>query len=210
MRPICDDPGMAVDAVVFDIGGVLELTPATGWQRRWADELGLRCEEFARRLEPLWRPGDLGHASLTAIEDETAREFGLDRSQLARLTAEIWAEYLGTLNAALAEYFAALRPRFRTGILSNSLVGAREREQAAYRLEDICDVIVYSHEEGLAKPDPRFYELVCARLGCEPQRTVFLDDKQSCVDGARAVGLHAIRFLNNEQAIAALDALLNA
>ena len=74
----------------------------------------------------------------------------------------------------------------------------------------MCDVIVYSHEEGLAKPDPRFYQLVCARLGCEPQRTVFVDDKQSRVDGARAAGLHAIRFLNNEQAITALDALLNA
>lgn len=71
------------------------------------------------------------------------------------------------------------------------------------------DVIVYSHEEGLAKPDLRFYELVCARPGCEPQRTVFVDDKQSCVKGARAAGLHAIRFLERQQAIAALDALLN-
>ena len=201
---------MAVDAVVFDIGGVLELTPATGWQRRWADELGLRREEFEDRLGPLWSPGALGHESLEAIELQTVDEFGLDGDQLARLTGDIWAEYLGTLNVGLAEYFAALRPRFRTGILSNSLVGAREREQAAYGFEDICDVIVYSHEEGLAKPDLRAYELVCARLGRDPQRTVFLDDKQSCVDGARAAGLHAIRFLSNEQAIAALDLLLGA
>jgi epoxide hydrolase-like predicted phosphatase len=201
---------MTIDAVVFDIGGVLELTPATGWERRWADELGLEGEEFERRLGPLWSPGALGHQTLEAIELQTAEEFGLDRDQLARLTDDIWAEYLGTLNVVLAGYFAALRPRFRTGILSNSLVGAREREQAAYGLEDMCDVIVYSHEEGVAKPDPRSYELVCARLDREPQRTVFVDDKQSCVDGARAAGLHAIRFVSNEQTIAALDALLNA
>jgi epoxide hydrolase-like predicted phosphatase len=200
---------MAIDAVVFDIGGVLELTPATGWQRRWADEIGLRREDFERRLGPLWRPGELGHESLTAIEDQTAREFGLDRDQLARLTADIWAEYLGTLNGVLVEYFAALRPRFRTGILSNSLVGAREREHAVYGLADLCDVIVYSHEEGLAKPDPRFYELICARLACDPERTIFLDDKQSCLDGAEAAGLQAIRFLNNEQAIGALDFVLS-
>jgi HAD superfamily hydrolase (TIGR01509 family) len=148
--------------------------------------------------------------SLEAIEEQTARAFGLDREQLARLTADIWAEYLATLNGVLAGYFASLRPRFRTGILSNSLVGTREREQEAYGVGDMCDVIVYSHEEGLAKPDPRFYHLVCARLGCALQRAVFVDDKQSCVDGARAAGLHGIRFLNNEQAITALDALLNA
>jgi epoxide hydrolase-like predicted phosphatase len=203
-------PRVAVDAVVFDIGGVLELTPATGWESRWADELGLSREEFDRRLGRLWRPGELGHESLEAIEDQTARVLELDGDQLARLTADIWAEYLGTLNTELADFFTALRPRFRTGILSNSLVGAREREESAYGLADMCDVIVYSHEEGLAKPDRSFYELVCARLGCEPTRTAFVDDKESCVAGAQAAGLRAVRFLSNEQAIAALEALFDA
>jgi putative hydrolase of the HAD superfamily len=197
-----------IEAVVFDIGGVLEITPATGWERRWAGELGLRGEDFARRLGPLWRPGELGHDSLQAIEDQTAEEFGLDRGQLSRLTADIWAEYLGTLNRVLADYFAALRPRFRTGMLSNSLVGAREREHAAYGLGDMCDVIVYSDEEDVAKPDPRIYELACARLRCAPGRAVFVDDRQPCVDGARAAGLQAIRFRDNNQTIAALDAVL--
>ncbi|HEY1519004.1 MAG TPA: hypothetical protein VGF91_21415 [Solirubrobacteraceae bacterium] len=68
---------------------------------------------------------------------------------------DIWAEYLGTLNQHIADYFASLRPAYRTSILSNSLVGAREREQAAYGFEDMCDVVVYSHEIGLSKPDPR-------------------------------------------------------
>ncbi len=200
---------MPIDAVVFDIGGVLELTPPTGWEQRWADELRLSLEEFERRLAPLWRPGELGHSSLAEIEQKTALEFGLDPEQLARLTDDIWTEYLGTLNAELAGYFAALRPRFRTGILSNSLVGAREREQTAYGFGDLCDAIVYSHEEGLAKPDPGFYRLACARLDTAPEQVAFLDDKESCVDGAQAAGLHAVRFLNNRQSIAALDALLD-
>lgn len=33
--------GVATGAVVFDIGGVLEITPPTGWEQRWARELGL-------------------------------------------------------------------------------------------------------------------------------------------------------------------------
>ena len=61
----------------------------------------------------------------------------------------------------------------------------------------------------MAKPDRRFYELACARLGCPPSRTVFVDDKQSCVDGARAAGLHAVRHHENAQTIAALQAILN-
>jgi FMN phosphatase YigB (HAD superfamily) len=29
----------------------------------------------------------------------------------------------------------------------------------------MCDAVVYSHDEGCAKPDPRFYAIVCERLG---------------------------------------------
>jgi HAD superfamily hydrolase (TIGR01509 family) len=75
------------------------------------------------------------------------------------------------------------RPRYRTGILSNSLVGARVREHFANGFQDICDVLVYSHEEGMAKPDSRVYQLICERLGVAPRETVFVDDKPGCVLG---------------------------
>jgi HAD superfamily hydrolase (TIGR01509 family) len=198
-----------IEAALFDIGGVLEITPATGWQQLWADELALSRTAFERQLGLLWQPGSTGEVSLADIEDQTAEQFGLDEGQLQRLTADIWAEYLGTLNDDLARYFAALRPRLHTGIISNSLVGAREREQAAYGMGDMCDVIVYSHEVGLVKPDPRIYELACAELGVAAENTIFVDDTEACVAGARAVGMRAIQFLDTAQIIAALDALLD-
>ena len=49
--------------------------------------------------------------------------------------------------------------------------------------------LVYSHECGLSKPDPRAYALVCSRLGVEPAQTVLLDDHGPNVDGARQAGL---------------------
>jgi epoxide hydrolase-like predicted phosphatase len=198
-----------IEAAVFDIGGVLEVTPATGWEQRWAEELGLSRSDFARRLGPLWHPGETGAVSLAEIEQQTAERFGLDERQLQRLTADIWTEYLGTLNGELAGYFSALRPRLRTGIISNSLVGAREREQSVHGFEEMCDVIIYSHEVGLAKPDPRIYQLVGAQLGVAAENTIFVDDKEACVAGARAVGMHAIQFLDTDQTISAVNALLD-
>lgn len=199
-----------LEAAIFDIGGVLELTPPTGWQQRWADALGLPRKELERRLDPLWTPGELGHSSMEEIERATAERLDLDPQQLRSLCDDIWAEYLGSPNPELIAYFAALRPRLRTGILSNSLVGAREREQEAYDFEDLCDVVVYSHEEGMAKPDPRFYELACSRLDCDPSRTVFVDDRAICVEGAERVGLRAIHHVGNEGTIAELDDLLRS
>ena len=209
-----DDPlesiVVTLRAVVFDIGGVLEHTPRTGWQRRWARRLGLSESAFAQRLSPFWSLGDIGALDLSEVERRTAQALALDDRALRELMDDMWHEYLGALNAELAAYFASLRPRYRTGILSNSFVGAREREQAAYGFAEMCDAVVYSHEEGSRKPQPAFYRVVCERLGVTPEQALLLDDLPMCVDGARAVGMTAIRFQDTAQAIAELNDRLDA
>jgi epoxide hydrolase-like predicted phosphatase len=140
---------------------------------------------------------------------QAARDrLGLDERQLGEFMADLWRDYLGTANTELIEYARALRPRYRTGILSNSFVGAREREQAAYGFEDLVDELVYSHECGMSKPDPGTYALVCSRLEVEPARTVFLDDHGPNVEGARRAGLHAVLYRDNDQAISDIEELL--
>jgi epoxide hydrolase-like predicted phosphatase len=147
---------------------------------------------------------------LDEVERRTADALALDAAALALLMDDAWSEYVGTLNAELADYFRGLRPRFRTGIVSNSFVGAREREQAAYGFEDMCDTIVYSHEVGCMKPDPRIYRIVCDRLGVHPHNALLLDDVQENVDGARALGMRGIRFTNADEAVAELEAQITS
>jgi putative hydrolase of the HAD superfamily len=194
-----------VKAVIFDIGGVLEINPRTGWQERWAARLGLEPKELHRRLDPVWSRGDIGEVTLAEVEQQTARLLHLTSADLRAFMDDLWQEYLGTLNEELARYFAGLRSRYRTAIISNSFVGAREREQAAYGFEDMCDVVVYSHEEGMKKPDPRIYEIACRKLQIEPAEAVFLDDMPINVEGAARMGMTAVRFIDNQQATAALE-----
>jgi len=203
-----DNARESVRAVIFDIGGVLEVNPRTGWPTRWARRLHLEVGEFDLRTSAIWRDGSIGRVTLAEIERQTAEALGLDQLALAEMMEDAWTEYLGTLNTELAAYFAGLRPRYKTGILSNSFVGAREREQEAYGFEDMCDVIVYSHEVGHLKPDRRIYDLVCERVEVLPRDAVLLDDVQANVDGARAAGMTGVLFSCNEQAIADLEALL--
>ena len=200
---------MTIRAVIFDIGGVLEIDPATGWLERWAGRLGLSWpDDMTARLEPISRAGNIGTITLAQAQQQIAAALGLDAAQLARFMEDLWTEYLGTLNTELARYFGTLRPRYKTGILSNSFVGARERERDAYGFEDLCDVVVYSHEEGLEKSDPRFYRIAADRLGVRPDEAILVDDHEICVQGARDVGMAAVLFCDNEQAIANLEAYL--
>jgi epoxide hydrolase-like predicted phosphatase len=200
----------AIRAVVFDIGGVLEITPDLDAGRWREARLRLPAGEMDQRMEDVWRGGSIGTITLDDVHQAIRDRLGLDERQLAEYMADLWREYLGTANTELIEYARQLRPRYRTGILSNSFVGAREREQAAYGFEDLVEEIVYSHEAGMSKPDPGIYALICARLDVSPEEMVFVDDADVCVTGASQAGIHAVHYRDNTQAIGEIEKLITA
>jgi epoxide hydrolase-like predicted phosphatase len=199
---------MAIRAAVFDIGNVLEIAPDLGVGRRWEVRLGLAEGEVGRRLADVWAAGAIGVVAEDEVRQAISDRLGVAREQADAIMADFWEQYLGTGNSELIEYCRELRPRYRTGILSNSFVGAREREQAAYGFEDLVDDIIYSHEVGMNKPEPRIYELTCARLDVRPEEMIFLDDVEPNVAAARAIGIHGIHYRDNAQAIAEIEELL--
>jgi epoxide hydrolase-like predicted phosphatase len=101
-----------------------------------------------------------------------------------------------------------LRSHYRVAILSNSADGARREEEARYGFSRVFDPIVYSHEVGLAKPDPRIYDLACDLLHCTPDEVVFIDNLVENVIGAREVGMHAIHHTDTAKTIRAVEDLL--
>jgi epoxide hydrolase-like predicted phosphatase len=200
--------GMRIQAVVFDIGGVLEVNPDLGVTGTWEQRLGLAPGELNERMGNAWHGGSIGAISEDEVRRALIERLSLDERQLADFMCDFWREYLGTANTELIDYTRRLRPRYRTGIVSNSFVGAREREQAAYGFEDLVDEIIYSHECGMSKPDPGIYSLACDRLQSDPAQMVFLDDSEPCVAGARQAGIQAVLYQDNAQAIRDIENLL--
>jgi putative hydrolase of the HAD superfamily len=154
--------------------------------------------------------GDAGVGEIT--EDEIRRHWqgrlGLGDAQAAELMADYWRWYVGSLDQPLVEWFAAVRSRgLKAGILSNSGPGAREAERH-WGFEEMTDDIVYSHEVGLAKPDPAVYVLTADRLGVQGREIVFLDDVAANVAAARAVGWHAVLHEETVRSIAELERII--
>ncbi len=196
-------------AVLLDIGGVLELTPEPRWIDQWEVRLGLEPGGLAQVVSPLWRPGRTGDACLADIERATAAALRLTPDESRQLWHDMWTWYLGTLNHQLMAYLKTLRPRYATAILSNSFVGAREREEARYGFAAHFHPIIYSHEEGMEKPDPGFYRLACDRLNCAAGEIVFVDDTPGHVAAAEAAGMRGVVFSDTSSGIAAIDRCLS-
>lgn len=198
---------MAIGAVVFDIGGVLEVIDDEVFPGPAERRLGLPEGAVSRGLAALPGSAVLGEVTEEQVRAEWQRTLGLDLAQADQLMADFWRWYVGALDRPLVEWFAAQRPERRTGILSNSGPGAREAERM-HGFEVITDDIVYSHEVGLAKPDPAAYELATRRLGVEPGEVLFLDDVEANVAAARAFGWHAVLHVDTAASIAEMERII--
>lgn len=198
---------VAIRAVVLDIGGVLEVVDDDVFPAPAETRLGLAPGSISGGLAAL--PGDamLGEVTEEEVRAEWQRALGLDDDQVDGLLEDYWRWYVGTLDRPLFDWFAAQRPARLIGILSNSGPGARERERH-HGFEDVTDDIVYSHEAGVAKPDPAAYELTARRLGVEPHEVLFLDDVEANVDAARRAGWHAVLHRDTAASIAEMERIL--
>lgn len=201
---------MVIRAVVFDVGGVLATAGPMDFARRWEAELGLAGGRLGAAMTDVWAAGEIGRVTEDDVQRALRDRLGLTAEQAGAVLADMWRQYLGVANTELIEYARSLRPAYRTGILSNSFVGAREREQREYGLGDLVDVHVYSHEVGLTKPDPALWALACERLGVAPGEMVFLDNAPHLVDSANEFGIRAVLYRTTAQARADIDALLAA
>lgn len=206
---------MTIRAVLFDIGGVLSLSPEATEPAEAFDAMFARWEArqgtqgaLTAYLEASSMDGQLGRVSLDAWERGLAEAGRFEARDLSAFREEFWSIYLGAWNEPLGAWLAARRPGLRAGLLSNSFPGAREREEARFGLSARFDQLVYSHEVGLAKPDRRIFELACARIETPPHEVVFVDDVPANVDAAASLGIRVVLFRATAQALRELDALV--
>jgi len=79
-------------------------------------------------------------------------------------------------------------------------------------IDELFEVIVDSAFVGMRKPEPEIYGLTLERLGggLEASDCVFVDDLEVNCEAAAALGMHAVRFVDSEQAIAAIEAAVRS
>lgn len=185
---------MAIKAVVFDIGGVLERVDDLSWLEPWGRRVGITVDEIGHRLSPFEMDDLIATGRLREAEFRAryADVLELDDAGADVFMAQMWDWYCGELDQEMHDFAAALGPAYRTAILSNSADGARREEQVRYGFEQLVDLVVYSHEVGLAKPDPRIYRHTERELGLAPHEIVFVDDTELVVESARACGWRVV------------------
>lgn len=85
--------------------------------------------------------------------------------------------------------------RATVGVVSNNQVAEQDEKLAFLDLTSLVDFMIISEAAGVAKPDPRIFELALERGESSPDHAVMLGDSwENDVLGARAAGIRAVWF----------------
>ncbi|HAJ35337.1 MAG TPA: hypothetical protein DCL15_06550 [Chloroflexi bacterium] len=195
-----------IKAIIFDVGGVLVRTEDPAPRRALEIQLGLQ----PGAAEALVYNSEKGQQAQRGVitSQELWRwiqgHFHLDDAELASFRRQFWGG--DRLNTPLLGLVRALRPHYQTAIISNAMDDLLPTLTEVYPLADAFDVIVGSAYEGVMKPAPEIFLRTLARLGRQPEETIFIDDFAHNVAGAQAVGMAAIHYTPELDVAAALAA----
>jgi putative hydrolase of the HAD superfamily len=209
-----------IRAVISDFGGVLTNRLIEAFAA-FQDETGISTEQLGRGMQrvaerdgeyPLFRL-ERGEVSEREFLDDLA--WGLEdelghRPTLHRFR-EIYFEALHA-NEPMLDLMRELRDRgMRMAILTNNVREWEELWRSKLPVDEIFELIVDSAWVGLRKPDPAIYLLTIDRLdaGLAPSDCLFVDDNELNVEAARELGMTAIQFRSNDQAIGEIRAALD-
>jgi 2-haloacid dehalogenase len=181
-------------AVVFDLGGVLlDWNPRHLYRKLFDDETEMErflsevCTMEWHHAHDLGVPPEETSPPLAAAHPEHAEMIWA----WTQRTEEMLSGPIDGTVEILEELTAAGVPCYAlTNMESWTYPSRRER----YAFLTWFDGTVVSGLEGVAKPDPRVFELLLDRFGLIAAETLFIDDSAKNVEAAKAVGLRAIQF----------------
>ena len=214
-----DGGGAEITTVISDFGGVLT-TPLVSSFAAVQDDTGIPMEELGRAMRAIAdREGEhplyeleKGRVSepdfLDKIGDALEPALG-HRPEMHRFR-EIYFEALQP-NEPMIELMRELKASgLRMAMLTNNVREWEPLWRGMLPVDEIFELVVDSAFVGMRKPDPEIYELTLERLGgTAAERCLFVDDIEVNCDAARELGLSAVHYRHNDQAISEIRGLVD-
>lgn len=196
-----------VDAVVFDLGGVLVEIDFERMFAQWARSAAVPVEHVAARFaqDAAYAAHECGTIDASAYFAALRGRLGLALDDAA--FAAGWSAMLVGPMPGAAELLRALNGRRPIHVFSNTNAVHHEQWRRDYAdLLAPVDRVFCSYQLGVRKPSPESFAAVCERIGVPAARVLFLDDLADNVAGARAAGLQAARVATVDDSRRALVA----
>jgi putative hydrolase of the HAD superfamily len=208
-----------VQGIICDFGGVLT-SPLSHSFTAYENLSGISLQALGTAMAALLAESGLN--PLFELETGRMTEAEFLRQLGEQLSADLGREvalhgfgelYMGNLhpNEELIDCMRRLRERgYKLAICTNNVREWEPLWRAKLPVDEIFDVVVDSAFVGSRKPEPLIYEITLERLGLPADAALFIDDMELNCDAARQLGMGAVWFRTNDQALAEIEQALGA
>lgn len=190
---------MAIKTIIFDMGKVIIPFDFQRGYDRMAPLCGYSAAEIPKRI------GTCDLVTRFESGQIEPRDFVRELSAVLELRVNyeefcgIWSSIFFPETLIQADWLERLRNGYRLLLLSNTNAIHYEMVSRVYPILKLFDVHILSHKVGALKPSPEIYRVALQLADCEPYECFFTDDIPAYVEGAKAQGIDAVQFQNQEQ-----------
>ncbi|MBN2044609.1 MAG: HAD family phosphatase [Anaerolineales bacterium] len=192
--------GPTIQAVIFDLGGVLVDWKREHLYRKMFDGDPAGMAHFLTEICPMsWNLKlDKGYPFATAVEEKVA-EFP-EFEEYIRAYHTRWEEMVPGDIPESVDLLSEMRGQgYSLHVLSNFSTETYPRMKSRFGFLDWFDSILLSGDVGMAKPEPEIYQLLLDRIGLAPGQCLFIDDSFANVIAAWDLGIEAVQFVSAEE-----------
>jgi len=208
----------AIRAVLWDFGGVMTESPFVAF-RRFEQAHGLP-QDFLRGVNArnpdsnAWARFERSELTPEQFDQAFAEESGAAGHEVRGL--DVVDLLYGEVRPSMVRALEACKRHFANACVTNNVDAgpgrgfARDSARGNQWLAVLAlfDDVIESSRIGARKPEPRFFELACQRLGIEPRQAVYLDDLGANLKPARAMGMRTIKVEDPVVALRELESAL--
>lgn len=201
---------MPIRAVFFDFGGVIQRTEFQAPRQQLAQRFNMDYDDIDKLVFGGGPNSTAARASIGEIDvrehwKAIAKRLKIKESQIAEFESEFFAG--DVLDMSIISYLRSLRPRFKTGLISNAWSDMRDY-LVRKKIDDTFDTLTISAEVGIAKPEAKIYHLALELAQVKANEAVFVDDMPANIEACQQVGMKGILFKDPQEAMDQLKRLL--
>lgn len=207
-----------IKAVIFDIGGVLQLGEkqrekksqkhSSGVHEKAARKLNVNLDQYFDSIDSLYVKSMEGKISKKELLKKLSFNFSTIEKKIENIYYKLYKTQF-KLNKQLFKQAKLLKKQgYKVAILSDQWHLSKE-SHFPKKLQKVFSSAVISCDVGIRKPSPEIYKLVLKKLRIKAEEAIFIDNQTWNIKPAEKLGMKTILFKNNKQTLEELKKIFS-
>jgi len=202
-----------IKAVVFDVGGVLQLGKygargidghySLGIHEYVAKKLKISLDQWFDSIDTVYAKSIEGKASRTKTISIITKNVNTSSRKLIKIFRKAYKKNFKKNHKLYQIAFGLKKKGYKIGILSDQWYLSKDALMSKKDVKGFFPVVV-SCDIGVRKPNPKIYKILIKKLGLKSNEILFIDNQKWNLIPAKKLGIKVLLFDGNKKLIKGL------